>query len=145
EPDGILETGEEFIQWYEQELMTQAIPAIRERFHADEQTAGEMLRQHVCLCYDVCHFAIGYEPHQDIIRQLQERGIRIGKFQISAALKAAMDRPDSRTAAAEAFAGYNEPVYLHQVVARTATGEVIRYRDLPQALEDVHHTAANEW
>ena len=52
--------------------------------------AEELLKKHLCLCYDVCHFAIGYEPHEDMINQLLQKGIKIGKIQISAALKKEM-------------------------------------------------------
>jgi hypothetical protein len=114
-----------------------------------------MLKEHIRLCYDVCHFAIGYEPHAEVIRQLAEKGIRIGKIQISAALKAEMgpaagktgDRlstPD-RAAIRAAFAGYDEPVYLHQVVARQEDGKLLRYSDLPQALADYDRPGVEEW
>lgn len=34
----------------------------------------------------------------------------------------------------KAFEQFNEPTYLHQVVARTKSGDLVRYPDLPQAL-----------
>jgi hypothetical protein len=98
------------------------------------------------LCYDVCHFAVGYEPHQEIIDQLNHEGIRIGKFQISAALKALMaDHADQRSKVKEAFTSFNETTYLHQVVARKKDGEFVRYPDLPKALEDAENPLVNEW
>ena len=36
----------------------------------------------------------------------------------------------------KAFGKFNEPVYLHQVVAKKNDGTLIRYPDLPEALND---------
>jgi len=146
EPDGILETGTEFLEWYENELMPVATELIRAEFDVPAQHAEEMLKSHIRLCYDVCHFAIGYEPHQKLIETYKEKGIRIGKIQISAALKADMpESPEKRTEVLNAFAKFNEPVYLHQVVARNNNEDLIRYRDLPDALADGHHPGIKEW
>ena len=60
------------------------------------QQAEELLKAHIRLCYDVCHFAIGYEPHEKIIEEVLESGIKIGKLQISAALKGAMNKDISK-------------------------------------------------
>ena len=45
----------------------------------------------------------------------------------------------------EAFRKFNEPVYLHQVVARQKDGTLKRYADLPDALADAKNEAATEW
>jgi hypothetical protein len=157
EPDGLLETGREFIDWFDRELLPAGIPLITKKFQCGILQAEDMLKEHIRLCYDVCHFAIGYESHKEVVRQLSERGIKVGKIQISAALKAeigvAPDRaalpegasaPD-RAAIRQAFAGYDEPVYLHQVVARKGDGSLLRYSDLPQALADYDHPGVEEW
>jgi len=45
----------------------------------------------------------------------------------------------------EAFEKFDEPVYLHQVVAKKDHGELLRYPDLPEALQDYNNTAVIEW
>ncbi len=146
EPDGILETGTEFLEWYENELVPVATELIRTEFQVPEKHAEEMLKSHIRLCYDVCHFAIGYEPHRQLIKLYKEKGIRTGKIQISAALKADMpESPELRKDVLNSFAKFNEPVYLHQVVARNGTDELIRYRDLPEALADGDRKGVKEW
>lgn len=145
EPDGLLETGEEFINWFENDLLPTGKKIIAKRFSISQSEAEDLLKQHVCLCYDVCHFAIGYEPHEEMIDLILSKGIKIGKVQISAALKAVMPAdPSARAAIKKAFAPFNEPTYLHQVVAKSNNG-LIRYPDLPQALEDTQHTETSEW
>jgi hypothetical protein len=145
EPDGLLETGREFIEWYEQHLLPMALLYLAKKFSLAAPEAEKLLKEHICLCYDVCHFAIGYEPHQLVIDELNAKGLKVGKIQISAALKAKLPAEQTaRQAVINAFAAFNEPTYLHQVVARTNTG-VLRYPDLPEALADSRNNNVTEW
>ncbi|WP_214073679.1 metabolite traffic protein EboE [Mucilaginibacter sp. dw_454] len=146
EPDGILETGEEFIAWYEQALLPMGRSIIAKQFDVDEDEAENLIKQHITLCYDVCHFAIGYEQHQDVIDKLAEKGIEVGKIQISAALKAVLPQDvDERDGIRDAFARFDESTYLHQVVAKKVNGKFIRYPDLPEALSDIDNPLVEHW
>jgi hypothetical protein len=146
EPDGMLQTGQEFIDWYENDFIPAGVEKVKERFSVSGSKAEELLKQHLCLCYDVCHFAVGYEAHSAIIAQLLQKGIRTGKIQISAALKGRLSNdPSYRKNIKEAFSKFDEPVYLHQVIAQKEDGELMRYPDLHQALEDYDNTAVTEW
>jgi len=143
EPDGILETGDEFIEWLENDVMRLGIKRLAKKFNIDDDKARDLLKEHLCLCYDVCHFAIGFEEHEKVIDQLELKGIKVGKIQISAALKKEMN--SERKNIKEAFEKFDEPVYLHQVVAKKDNGELLRYPDLPEALQDYNNTAVIEW
>ncbi len=146
EPDGILETGEEFLDWYEEELLPLGMEQLSVALSVTELEAEHIIKEHICLCYDICHFAIGYENHQAFVRQLNAKGIKIGKLQVSAAVKADMPtQADERTKIKNAFEAFNEPTYLHQVIARKKNGELLRYPDLPQALADVENDHVEEW
>jgi hypothetical protein len=119
------------------------------------ENAEELARQHLRLCYDVCHFAVMYENPAEALRTFEAAGIRIGKLQISAALKA--DLPADRTAHAKAFGELAESTYLHQVSAsefriqKRQFGEansefrIRQYPDLPDALPHIHDPALAEW
>ena len=146
EPDGLLETGNEFIEWFENDLFPIGIPIIKSRLNISNQEAEDLIKEHLRLCYDVCHFAIGYEDHQATIDHLAERGIKVGKIQISAALKAEMNSSESdRKSIKENFEKFNESTYLHQVVARTKDGKLFRYPDLPEALNEEDNPQISEW
>ncbi|MCW3113906.1 MAG: xylose isomerase [Segetibacter sp.] len=146
EPDGILESGKEFLEWYQNYLLNAGVKRISSKYAVSHDQAEKMIKKHICLCYDVCHFAIGYEPHAEVIKQLAAERIQVGKIQISAALKAPMTEDiDTRSKVKEAFAGFNETTYLHQVIARKSEGGFIRYRDLPEALADAENPLVNEW
>ncbi|TJZ52520.1 xylose isomerase [Sphingobacterium olei] len=146
EPDGILETGREFIDWYTDELLPMAVPDIVVSFGTSVSEAELLIKKHLCLCYDVCHFAIGYEQHAAVLRELKEKDIQVGKIQISAALKADLDQTEvQRTAVKNSFQKFNEPTYLHQVVALKKDGDLIRYPDLTPALADFEHQDVVQW
>ncbi|RYY35649.1 MAG: xylose isomerase [Sphingobacteriaceae bacterium] len=141
EPDGILETGREFIDWFEADLLPQGIAHLEEKLKLTPEESEELLKQHIALCFDVCHFAIGYEPYAEVLDELKQKDIKVGKIQISAALKATFT-DDNREAVLNEFARFDEPTYLHQVIAKV-DGELLRYADMPDALAAIDE--AEEW
>ncbi|WP_143304709.1 metabolite traffic protein EboE [Chitinophaga vietnamensis] len=146
EPDGLLENTTEYIDWYFRYLLAAGVPFLMDKFKVDEEAASEMLRSHVQLCYDVCHFALEYEAPQRVLERIRHHGLKVGKLQISAALKADLTTDkDIRKKVIDGFRQFNEPVYLHQVIARKQDGGLIHYPDLPQALEDADNEAVAEW
>lgn len=146
EPDGFLESGPEFINWFENELLPIGKAYFAEQSDLNAVDAENLIKMHIRLCYDVCHFAIGYEPHTAIVNELREKGIQIGKIQISAALKAKLPASVSeRTAVFDQLGGFDEPTYLHQVIARKNDGSLLRYPDLSDALAEGENPAVDEW
>lgn len=138
EADGILENGEEFLSWYLRDLLPAAVPAFQQHYSLDAAAADRAVKHHLRICYDVCHFALGFEDHADILQRLQAEGIQVGRFQISAALKGVLVSDEiERLQTLNAFAAFDEPHYLHQVVARNQQGGITRYRDLTDALDHV--------
>ena len=146
EPDGLLGNGKEFLQWYMQYLMPLGITYIQDRYNINEDEAASVIREHIQLCYDVCHFAVGYEDHAHMIEQIRSLGIKTGKIQISAALKSPMPEIiEDRKNFIEAFQKFNEPVYLHQVIARKKDGNLLSYPDLNVAIDDALNPDVKEW
>ena len=146
EPDGLLGNGPEFFDWNEQYLMPIGKDYLAKQLGYTEEQSAEAIRDHLQLCYDVCHFAVGYEDHAAVVRKIRERKIRVGKIQISAALKAAMPMEQSkREPVIHAFQQFNESTYLHQVVARQKDGSFRQYPDLPEALADAANPSTTEW
>ncbi len=132
EPDGILDNGGDFFEWYSQKLLPMGVRYLQEErgFSADE--AREAIYAHLRLCYDVCHFAVSYEDPATVFAQLAASGIRVGRIQVSSALR--VDLGEKREEKLNALRAFLEPIYLHQVVARTQSGELVRYPDLDLAL-----------
>lgn len=136
EPDGLLETADEFIEWFNLYLLPIGIERLNDEFGWSAGECEAALREHVQLCYDVCHFAVGYERPEEVLKKLADNDLKVGKIQISAALKATFPlEQNSREAVLDQFRQFNEPTYLHQVVARDSAGELLRFPDLPEALQ----------
>jgi len=146
EPDGLLENTEEFIQYYEHWLLPMVSDYLQTRYGFTVAKAEEVIKTHVQLCYDVCHFALAYEEPAAVFNRLKSKGIKVGRAQISAALKADLP-PDTedRKALASQFEAFSESTYLHQVLVKNQDGSITQYPDLPPALEHIYDSNAVEW
>ncbi len=60
EPDCSIENTDESVQFFTGQLMPHGAPALAAEMGLTEETARELLREHVKLCFDCCHFAVEY-------------------------------------------------------------------------------------
>ena len=81
--------------------------------------------------YDTCHLAIEYEDAIDSLSLFSKNKIRISKFHLSSALKL---KPNQ--VAIDTLKAYQEDVYLHQVIGKLNNGRIMRYKDLPDAINE---------
>ncbi|MDH4322642.1 MAG: metabolite traffic protein EboE [Betaproteobacteria bacterium] len=141
EPYCHLETIDETVAFFEERLFARAgVARLAALAGLSPGAAEAALRRHIGVCYDVCHAAVEFEDPKASIAQLRASGIRIGKLQLSSALKvASMDKQG-----AQHLAAFAEPVYLHQVVQKV-NGTLRRFVDLPQALAEAGGAAGAEW
>jgi len=146
EPDGLLENGTEFLHYYDHYLLPQVTDFLQSRLGMSQAMATETLKTHIRLCYDVCHFALTYEEPETVFNQLEKKGIKVGRVQLSAALKADLPaNPADRQDLASQFKQFAESTYLHQVLVRNTDGSITQYPDLPPALEHLSDPEAAEW
>jgi hypothetical protein len=146
EPDGLLENTEEFIWYYEEWLLPQVSDYLQTRYGFMAAKAEEVVKTHVQLCYDVCHFALAYEEPELVFNRLKSKGIKVGRVQISAALKAQLPAGQAaRGELATQFEAFSESTYLHQVLVKNQDGSITQYPDLPPALEHIQDSHAVEW
>jgi hypothetical protein len=142
EPDCLLETSDEVIDFFNNWLLPVGSRHIANQLQVDNDAAQQIIRKHINVCYDICHFAVEYEQPETVINKLAKHNITIGKIQISAALKANFSTADN--AIITEFQKLHEPKYLHQVVIKEASGKLCRYRDLVDAVV-ANNTENNEW
>ncbi len=143
EPDGLLETSAELVAFYNDWLLPIGCRMLGEQLGTGATDAERLLREHVQACLDTCHVAVAYESVPEVLERYSQNGIRVGKIQISSAIRVSLE--DERAAVEAALAPFVEPVYLHQVVQRNLDGSFTAYRDLDQALSRVHDGQAAEW
>jgi hypothetical protein len=146
EPDGILENSDEMIWLYTDWLLPIGVPVLKRQLGISEADATLLIKRHIQVCYDVCHFAIVYEDPAETFAKFSAQGIQIGKIQISAALKILI--PESvaeRIEILQKLQPFVESTYLHQVVGRGTNQKLTSYSDLPQAIEKLAETEDEEW
>jgi hypothetical protein len=132
EPDCYLETTEETIRFFQEVLLVEGTTEVDRLLGCGPEMAEKLIRRHLGVCLDTCHVAMQFENLVDSYRAYVNAGIRISKVQLSAALNA--QSPPQGTDALKPFV---EPVYLHQVKARSADGARYSWYDLPDALAEI--------
>lgn len=143
EPMCLLETTAEAVGFLEEQLLGRPTLARFAGLAGCGMAGAEALvRRHVGLCLDVCHAAVEFEEPGESVALLRRAGIAVAKLQLSSAL--AVGRPD--TEVASLLRGFDDGVYLHQVVERRPDGSLRRFLDLPEALASMPAAAAgHEW
>ena len=117
--------------------------AFFDRMKAASPDPARLLRR-IGINFDACHFALEYEFAAASLDTLTSAGLRISKIHLSSALT--LDPRDAE--AVRKIAGFDEPVYFHQVIARGEDNRLRRYLDLPDALASLRTCEgayAEEW
>ena len=139
EPDGILETTAEFVDYFNDYLLQKGLKSVLTSLNCDEKTGEEYIREHFQLCYDVCHFAVGFENPREAITRIQSENIKIGRIQISAALASPDLQDTDVNEVCKQLSVFDEPIYLHQAVTKQANNELQRFPDLGEAIKSLQY------
>lgn len=133
EPGCVIDTADEIVDFFQEHLLLRAA-----------QPANVM--RHLGVCHDICHSAVMFEPQKQAIERYNAAGIRVGKVQISAAVRAdfASMSPDDAQLALQQLRTFSEPKYLHQTTIQDADGRVRMFEDLSEALTDLGSTTPQE-
>lgn len=131
EPYTTLETSEEAVRFFTGPLRGAAARAAFVAAGGAPPSFESTIARHLGLCYDCCHQAVEYEEPAAALARLQGAGIRVGKMQLSSALRAASGARDRSVAALRRFV---EPRWLHQAFLRTGGGVVERHLDLEEGI-----------
>ncbi|MDZ7719203.1 MAG: metabolite traffic protein EboE [Balneolaceae bacterium] len=146
EPDCLIENSEELIDFFKKDLLPTGTEFLMSEHEISLNEAENIIRRHIGVCYDTCHFALEYEDPAKAIQSFVDEGIRIGKTQISAALKVKLDEERAgRSEIADHLEQFDEPTYLHQVIVKTDGESLVQFRDLPDALPSIENDQAKEW
>ena len=98
-------------------------------------------REHVTACFDACHAAVAYEEPAEALDALTSAGIRVGKVQLSAALRVPLNGRSAR----DELQRFADPIYLHQVTQRNRDGTLSTWPDLADALPALARPQGDEW
>ncbi len=98
-----------------------------------QETSSGLVDSFFGVCYDTCHFALQYEDAAQSVEKLNSSGAPILKYHLSSALRL---NPTDETL--RRLASMQEPTYLHQCIGKASNGDLIYFKDIPDALADVH-------
>ncbi len=110
EPDCLLESTQSTIDFFE-----------RLWLHPEWNAA---YRPYIGICFDTCHFALGYEEPLNALRTLVSSRIPVARIQISAALEF------TQYATEEDFIPFLDQRYLHQTRRRETDASLVCFEDL---------------
>lgn len=135
EPACFLETTAETVGFFERHLFDErAVKRLASLSGMSTADAAAAIQRHLGVCFDACHLAVEFENAAESVRQFQAAGVRIGKIQVTVAPVLELQGNESDAAKLSLLEHFADPVYLHQVVARTASG-IHRFLDLPEAIQ----------
>jgi len=134
EPDGLIENSEEVLFFFTHFLKPVATEILKKELNIDAIKAKELILRYITVCYDVCHFSLAYEEPEETLKLFAAAEIKVGKIQVSSALKIIFDE-GNEDKIWDSLALFNEPTYLHQVTEKTGN-TVKTYNDLPAVLEE---------
>ncbi|HRR34873.1 MAG TPA: metabolite traffic protein EboE [Kiritimatiellia bacterium] len=131
EPDCLLETTDDVIHWFEDELLYQGVRWLSNNRRRTRDETEALLRRYIGICLDTCHFAVAFEDPLTALTRFESAGLRVARIQLSAALRATVsDNVLWR------LRDFIDPVYLHQTKVRLPRGRIAAYPDLTDATLD---------
>ncbi len=146
EPDGLLENSQEVVAFFKQWLLDGGAHLLSESLHVSADEARQLLLEHIRVCFDTCHVALAYEEPGDVLARFAEVGIKVGKVQISSALKVVFPHLEvTRAEIVRALEPFAESTYLHQVIQQNQDGTYRHYPDLIEALSSIQDQQIAQW
>jgi hypothetical protein len=128
-------TGEsigEMIEYYNA-ILADGRQKFPQQLGVSRTRAEEIVRQFVTINLDLCHQAVEFEDPLDDLKKLSAAGIPLTGLHLSAAVQ--LREPSQNAEAFERFKAFDEPRYLHQVIAKQRDGSLARYDDIPAFLK----------
>ena len=146
EPNCLIESSIEFVDFYQDWLLVTGKNYLQKFLKMSSEQADVSLREHIRVCYDICHFSVVFEDPFQALAKFERAGIKIGKVQLSSALRVSIPRAvESRRKIVEQFKLFSSSSYLHQVVEIYSDGTKKYQGDLVDVLSKFEVTNAIEW
>jgi sugar phosphate isomerase/epimerase len=145
EPDCVIETTDEFVDFFTRRLLPEGAPLLAESLGCDVTTAHAHLVEHVAMCVDCCHFAVEYEDPRAALDRIRAANVQVGRVQLSSAVKVRFPRDETACGGLiERLRRFADSTYLHQVIERRGQA-LTHFPDLDVALDRRESPAGAEW
>ncbi|MDD4103275.1 MAG: metabolite traffic protein EboE [Kiritimatiellae bacterium] len=128
EPDCALENTDETVAWFEEQLLYEGMRWLSAGNRRTRAEAEALLRRHIGVCLDTCHFAVAFEDPLTALIRFESACIRVARVQLSAALSTTVSDESLQR-----LCNLIDPVYLHQTKIKLPLGRIISLPDLTEA------------
>ncbi|MCR4318472.1 MAG: metabolite traffic protein EboE [Planctomycetes bacterium] len=122
EPMTMLETTGELIDFLRERLIPAATARLSSSKGLFHDSAERIVRRHVGICLDLCHQAVMFEDPEQVLLNLSAAGIRVGRVQVSSALRIPRTQKKHADALRRDISKFRGDRYLHQIVKQDADG-----------------------
>lgn len=138
EPDCVLGSCNEVLDFFQIFCVEKIIPILKKISQTADYAEG-LLHRHLGVCFDTAHFSVEFNNLCQSKEALQNAGINICKWQISAALQC-HDSCEVR----KRLKPFANTTYLHQVKS-LKDDKIISYKDLDIVLRTPQNSITNIW
>lgn len=132
ESDSLIENSNEVIHFFRGYLVPSGSAYLKAKLNISDTQAEEMVYKYINICYDVCHFSLAFEEPELTFKRFEQTGIKIGKVQLSSALKIVSPNNGNELVKQNLLL-IKDSGFLHQVRERVGD-EVVKYHDFPLVL-----------
>lgn len=147
EPNCFLSSINDVIYFFNEWLFSKGSCYIAKKLNISQFKSEYYIRNYIRICYDICHFSVNYNDHIDVLKTLNKNGIKIGRFQISSALKFCFNKNlfVDKNFFKNLFFLSKSP-YLHQTF-ENYYGKLFKFEDLSFAFDNFFKSniLPNEW
>lgn len=143
EPTCLIENSKETIQFFKNWL----IPICKNNFKKkifNKNKIENIIKKHIRICYDTCHFSINFENNKTTLNLFEKEKIKIGRIQISSALKIIQSKKKNLKNFKSEINKLNYSPFLHQTTKKYENKK-IQFKDIKYCLENINKNSKAEW
>lgn len=102
------------------------------------------IKKYIQICYDICHFSVIFDKHEIALKCLRKENIKIGKIQISSALKIIMPKKiNNLKLLLTTLFKLKKSNFLHQCITKRKK-EIKAYNDINKIIKNLPHLKNSE-
>jgi len=139
EPDCLINSIDSFIKFYIYWL----IPVTKIAFNTKSNFLEPYIKKYIRLCYDICHFSVNFESHEEALCLLKKNKIKIGKIQVSSALEVKVFNSSIENKhLVKNLLSFTKSPFLHQTVEKIGN-KLKKHKDISYAIKNFSEKCGN--
>ncbi|HFL8824107.1 MAG TPA: metabolite traffic protein EboE [Candidatus Azoamicus sp. OHIO1] len=145
EPNCLIENSKEIVRFYKLWLLPIGSDYLRNKYNIEKKIAIALIKDHIKICYDICHFSTNFEKTTTIIKLLTKEKIKIGRIQISSAIKIKTPKKKEKfKKIINKISHLSYSPFLHQTVEKN-NNQIKKFIDIKYAIKTIKKNKKSEW